>query len=80
MTPLDQAKNLNRIRFIATDIDGTLTIHEKFSAKLLEAFDRLNQAGIQVLIVTGRSAGWVSALANYSPIWGEIAENGGLFY
>jgi hydroxymethylpyrimidine pyrophosphatase-like HAD family hydrolase len=29
--------------------------------------------------VTGRSAGWVSALVNYLPVVGAIAENGGLF-
>ncbi|GAP95332.1 haloacid dehalogenase-like hydrolase [Leptolyngbya sp. NIES-2104] len=65
---------------IATDMDGTLTIDQKFTPQLLQAFDRLNQAGISVLIVTGRSAGWVSGLVNYLPIVGAIAENGGLFY
>ncbi|BAS58370.1 HAD-superfamily hydrolase subfamily IIB [Leptolyngbya boryana NIES-2135] len=80
MTPLDCAENLHRIRLIATDMDGTLTIQEKFSTKLLAAFDRCHHAGIQILVVTGRSAGWVSGLANYLPIWGAIAENGGLFY
>jgi hydroxymethylpyrimidine pyrophosphatase-like HAD family hydrolase len=29
--------------------------------------------------VTGRSAGWVSALVNYLPVAGAITENGGLF-
>jgi hypothetical protein len=29
--------------------------------------------------ITGRSAGWVSALVNYLPVEGAIAENGGLF-
>ena len=32
-----------------------------------------------VLLVTGRSAGWVSALVNYLPVAGAIAENGGVF-
>ncbi|MFN9533176.1 MAG: HAD hydrolase family protein, partial [Pseudanabaena sp.] len=36
-------------------------------------------AGIKVLLVTGRSAGWVSALVNYLPVAGAIAENGGIF-
>ncbi len=80
MIPLDCAKNLRSIRLIATDMDGTLTIDQKFTPQLLTAFDRLNQAGIAVLIVTGRSAGWVSGLAHYLPIVGAIAENGGLFY
>jgi HAD superfamily hydrolase (TIGR01484 family) len=79
MKPLDRAA-LKSIRLIATDMDGTLTIDQKFTPQLLQAFDRLNQAGIAVLIVTGRSAGWVSGLVNYLPIVGAIAENGGLFY
>jgi hydroxymethylpyrimidine pyrophosphatase-like HAD family hydrolase len=37
-------------------------------------------ANIPVLIVTGRSAGWVSGLVTYLPVVGAIAENGGLFY
>lgn len=80
MIPIDRAKNLHQIRLIATDMDGTLTVQGKFSSSLLQAFDRLNRTGIQVLIVTGRSAGWVSGLVNYLPIEGAIAENGGLFY
>lgn len=80
MKPLSCAANLNAIRLIATDMDGTLTIDQKFTPQLLQTFDRLNQAGIAILIVTGRSAGWVSGLVNYLPIVGAIAENGGLFY
>lgn len=80
MIPIDRAANLNSIRLIATDMDGTLTIDQKFTPQVLQAFDRLHQAGIAVLIVTGRSAGWVSGLVNYLPIVGAIAENGGLFY
>lgn len=80
MTPIAHAHNLHRIRLIATDMDGTLTMQGKFSSSLLPALERLNRAEIQVLIVTGRSAGWMSGLVNYLPIWGAIAENGGLFY
>ncbi|MBD1847139.1 HAD family phosphatase [Cyanobacteria bacterium FACHB-63] len=80
MIPLSSAPDLQSIQFIATDMDGTLTINQKFTPQLLQVFDRLNQAGIAVLIVTGRSAGWVNGLVNYLPIVGAIAENGGLFY
>ena len=68
------------IRFIATDMDGTLTRNGKFTVELIQAFEDLALANIQVLIVTGRSAGWVNSLVNYLPIVGAIAENGGLFY
>lgn len=74
------SSTLDRIRLIATDMDGTLTQAGKFSAQLLQTFVDLEQADFQVLIVTGRSAGWVSGLATYLPVWGAIAENGGLFY
>jgi HAD superfamily hydrolase (TIGR01484 family) len=75
-----QQAQLAQIKLVATDMDGTLTIDEKFTPELLQAFDRLTQAGIAIVIVTGRSAGWVSAIAHYLPIYGAICENGGLFY
>ena len=71
---------LDSIKLIATDMDGTLTIKGKFPAALGQALLDLQTAGFSVVIVTGRSAGWVSGLAHYLPIQGAIAENGGLFY
>lgn len=68
------------IGLVATDMDGTLTQRGKFTPALLQAFEDLAAAGIEVLIVTGRSAGWVGGLATYLPVAGAIAENGGLFY
>ncbi|HEY9697430.1 MAG TPA: HAD family hydrolase [Trichocoleus sp.] len=78
-----QALNLlspQAIRLIATDMDGTLTRSGKFTSALLQALLDLKQAGIPVVIVTGRSAGWVSGIVSYLPVAGAIAENGGLFY
>jgi HAD superfamily hydrolase (TIGR01484 family) len=46
----------------------------------LQAIDRLNAQGIKLLLVTGRSAGWVSAVNNYLPVVGAIAENGGIYF
>jgi HAD superfamily hydrolase (TIGR01484 family) len=77
--PLTPAR-LTDIRLIATDIDGTLTKQGKFTPELLEAIDRVNTKGIKLLLVTGRSAGWVSAVNNYLPVAGAIAENGGLYF
>ncbi|MGQ4647042.1 HAD-IIB family hydrolase [Lyngbya aestuarii] len=81
--PIAQAKtqkSLSNFRLIATDMDGTLTQQGKFTSSLFQAFEDLRVANIPVLIVTGRSAGWVSSLVNYLPIVGAIAENGGIFY
>jgi HAD superfamily hydrolase (TIGR01484 family) len=65
---------------IATDMDGTLTKDGKFTSTLLKNLEQLAIAKIPVLIITGRSAGWVSAISSLMPIIGAIAENGGLFY
>jgi HAD superfamily hydrolase (TIGR01484 family) len=73
-------ERLTDIRLIATDIDGTLTRDGKFTRELLESIDLLNEKGIKLLLVTGRSAGWVSAVNNYLPVAGAIAENGGVYF
>ena len=75
---LSQA-DLSSIRLVATDMDGTLTTEGLFTPELLGAFTRLCAQNIEVMIVTGRSAGWVSGLVNYLPVVGAIAENGGLY-
>ncbi|MEL6158257.1 MAG: HAD family hydrolase [Cyanobacteria bacterium J06623_5] len=75
----DFMQALSRIRLVATDMDGTLTAEGKFTSKLLQALCELKRHGIEVLVVTGRSTGWVSALVHYLPISGAIAENGGIY-
>lgn len=67
------------VKVIATDFDGTLTVNSLLTANLLDSLLQLQQQGISVIIVTGRSAGWVNALRYYLPIAGAIAENGGLY-
>jgi HAD superfamily hydrolase (TIGR01484 family) len=81
LQPIAQLASLRSpIRLVASDMDGTLTIEEKFTPEMLVGMQRLSDRGIPMLIVTGRSAGWVSGIAHYLPIVGAIAENGGLFY
>ncbi|MEA5565103.1 HAD family hydrolase [Anabaena sp. UHCC 0399] len=76
----DTSADWSKIRLIATDMDGTLTNQGKFSTALLQTLEDLQAVGIKVIIVTGRSAGWVNGLNSLMPIAGAIAENGGLFY
>ncbi|WP_341526530.1 HAD family hydrolase [Nostoc sp. UHCC 0302] len=82
LRPLSEISStcLGNIRLIATDMDGTLTRQGKFTAELLQALEDLAAVGIQVMIVTGRSGGWVSGLSSLMPISGAMAENGGLFF
>ncbi|AFZ45619.1 HAD-superfamily hydrolase, subfamily IIB [Halothece sp. PCC 7418] len=67
------------VRLIATDFDGTVTENGQLTASAIQALARLQQFGIAVVIVTGRSAGWVNGLRHYLPVAGAIAENGGLY-
>ncbi len=84
LLPLSEVANnqhhFTNVRLVATDMDGTLTTNGKFQSSLLQAVENLAAAGIKVIIVTGRSAGWVSGLSSLMPVAGAIAENGGLFY
>ena len=80
LSQISSTHDLTNIRLVATDMDGTLTTEGKFTAALLQALADLTASGIKVLIVTGRSAGWVSGLVSYLPVAGAIAENGSLFY
>lgn len=68
------------ISLIATDMDGTLTSQGKFTSSLFKALEALAEAEIVVLLITGRSAGWVQGLKSYLPVTGAIAENGGIFF
>jgi HAD superfamily hydrolase (TIGR01484 family) len=67
-------------RLLATDMDGTLTRQGKFTAALVQGLEQLQRAGLPVVIVTGRSAGWVNGLAHYLPVAGAMAENGGVYF
>lgn len=83
LLPLSQTSSTHsftNIRLIATDMDGTLTRRGKFTSALLQALEDLAKADFKVVIVTGRSSGWVNGLVSYLPIAGAVAENGGLFY
>ncbi|MEA5470324.1 HAD family hydrolase [Spirulina sp. 06S082] len=80
LIPLVDAQFFREIRFIATDMDGTLTQGEKFTPALFQALESLAEAKIEVLVTTGRSAGWVHGVKHYFPVAGAIAENGGVFY
>jgi hydroxymethylpyrimidine pyrophosphatase-like HAD family hydrolase len=69
--------NLRRIQVLAADVDDTITTHGKIPPGTLEAFQDLDRAGVKVILVTGRPAGWAQALAGYLPgVQLAIAENG----
>ncbi|MEL4897159.1 HAD family hydrolase [Crocosphaera sp. Alani8] len=72
-------KQIKNVKLIATDIDGTLTKNGEFSNQLLLTLEKLREHNIQVILITGRSAGWCQGIVNYLPVWGIVAENGGIY-
>lgn len=70
----------SEIRALFTDIDGTLTTGEKISANTYQSLWSLHNAGIQVVPVTGRPAGWCELIARQWPVHGVIGENGAFYF
>ncbi len=66
------------VRGILTDIDDTLTRDGRLPAEVYAAITRLVAAGIPVVPVTGRSAGWAHLIAHHWPVEAVITESGGL--
>ena len=75
--PKDTLKN---IRFILTDIDDTLTENGRLPAKSYQALERLKQAGLKVIPITGRPAGWCDHIARMWPVDGVVGENGAFYF
>ncbi|MEZ4317936.1 MAG: HAD-IIB family hydrolase [Myxococcota bacterium] len=62
------------------DIDDTLTLDGHLPADAYQALWRLHEAGLRVVPVTGRPAGWVDHIARFWPVHGVVGENGGLWF
>ena len=67
------------IRGVFTDIDDTLSTHGKITALAYAAMERLHDAGLMVIPVTGRPAGWCDHIARMWPVGAVVGENGALY-
>ena len=68
------------VRCVLTDIDDTLTVGGRLTASALQAMDYLERAGISVVPVTGRPAGWCDQIARQWPVAGVVGENGAFYF
>lgn len=64
---------------VLTDIDDTLTTEGRLTAAAYAALERAHDAGLVVVAVTGRPAGWADHIARMWPLSGVVAENGALY-
>ena len=69
-----------RVRGVFTDIDDTLTTHGRLFSASYTALERLQKAGLLVVPVTGRPAGWCDHIARMWPVDAVVGENGAFWF
>lgn len=69
-----------KIDFVLTDIDDTLTDEGRLHAEAYQALWALHDAGVHVVPITGRPAGWCEMIARVWPVAGVVGENGGFWF
>ena len=74
------AEEASGVRYVLMDIDDTLTRRGKLLASSYLALWKLKEAGLKVIPVTGRPAGWCDLIAREWPVDGVVGENGALAF
>ncbi len=69
-----------QVSALLTDIDDTLTDRGRLPAASYCAMERLKRAGILVIPVTGRPAGWCDLIARQWPADAVVGENGAFYF
>lgn len=78
MEPLKNCprETLAAVRGVLTDIDDTVSTEGTLSAAAYSALEALKKAGLLVVPVTGRPAGWCDHIARFWPVDAVVGENG----
>jgi len=69
-----------RIRGVFCDIDDTLTTNGRLTAPAYAAMEELRHAGLLVVPITGRPAGWCDHIARMWPVDAVVGENGAFYF
>ena len=80
MKPLAELRPAGPIRGLFFDIDDTLTTAGVLTAGAYGALERLCDAGLTVVPITGRPAGWCDHIARMWPVDGVVGENGAFYF
>ena len=78
MNPLSECPKttLAAICGVLTDIDETISTDGRLTAEAYGALEALKKAGLLVIPVTGRPAGWCDMVARFWPVDAVVGENG----
>jgi HAD superfamily hydrolase (TIGR01484 family) len=82
ISPLEAltVRTIQGLEGIFFDFDDTFTTHGKIPACSFAALWDLKSAGIKLILVTGRPAGWCDHIARMWPVDGVVGENGALYF
>lgn len=69
-----------RVRALLCDIDDTLTSDGRLTAAAYAALEALQRAGLRVVPITGRPAGWCDQIARLWPVDAVVGENGAFYF
>lgn len=72
--------DLRGLKAVLTDIDDTLTLHGRLPAAAYAALEDLRRAGLKVIPITGRPAGWCDHIARMWPVDAVVGENGAFYF
>jgi HAD superfamily hydrolase (TIGR01484 family) len=70
----------NAVRGVFCDIDDTLTTDGRLTADAYAALARLHAAGLLLVPITGRPAGWCDLIARQWPVDAVVGENGAFWF
>ncbi|WP_457551354.1 HAD-IIB family hydrolase [Desulfobacula sp.] len=73
-------KEKSSITYLLTDIDDTITHNGRIPACAFKALEDLDNAGIKIIPITGRPAGWCDHIARMWPVKGVVGENGAFYF
>lgn len=68
------------LRGLFADIDDTLTTAGRLTAAAYSALEGLHDAGLLVVPITGRPAGWCDHIARVWPVDAVVGENGAFWF
>ena len=68
------------LRYVLADIDDTLTQDGRLPGVAYTAMERLRAAGLKMVPITGRPAGWCDLIARQWPVDGVVGENGAFYF
>jgi HAD superfamily hydrolase (TIGR01484 family) len=73
------AQQAANIRFVLSDIDDTITTEGRLTSHAYAALEQLSEAGVIVIPITGRPAGWCDHIARMWPVFAVVGENGAFY-